>query len=59
MPTGQERIRCHVTVDVAGGPQKPHLDERRTKAAVSRAKNLAHELIAAIEAWQGREAQMP
>jgi hypothetical protein len=42
-------------VDVAGS-QRSHLDERREKAAVSRAKKLAHELIAAIEAWERRNA---
>jgi hypothetical protein len=57
MPIGQECIGCHVIVDVTGSPQKAHLDERRTKAAFSRAKELAHELIAAIEAWERRDAE--
>jgi hypothetical protein len=51
MPMGQERIGCHVVVDVTGS-QKAHIDERRKKAAVSRAKKLAHELIDAIEALE-------
>jgi hypothetical protein len=45
-----------VSVDVTGSPFKARVDERRRKAAVSGAKKLAHELIAAIDAWEKRVA---
>jgi hypothetical protein len=52
MPIGQESIGCHVTVDIGGNPYRARIQERRTAAAVSHAKKLAHELIAAIDAWE-------
>jgi hypothetical protein len=52
MPVGHERIGCQVTVALGVSPYRPGVEHLRAEAAVSRAKKLAHELLAAIEAWE-------